>query len=548
MEERADRVISRSIRTQFSIIFAALLLGMMLLCLFVNNVFLEKYYKRDKCLVLEETYSYLDDMYSEGDEEDSEEFDAEFEHLCNTNNVAVLVVNASLETVKASMHEDKDISMRLFSYIFKDDPNYLFLGPENPGGEGVSENGMPGPHGQPSPDDKNFKDKGKEASEGGRGRRDDMTGQVYKETDNYVIMTSRDPRLGTDYIELMGTLSNGHLVMIRTAVESIKESAKLANRFLLYVGISVGVMGLLLIYLVTRKITDPILTLAEISRRMTNLDFEARYTGDDKDEIGYLGAHMNELSATLEKTISELKTANNELKVDLEKREQIDDMRSDFISNVSHELKTPLAIIQGYAEGLKEGINDDPEGSEFYCDVIIDEAAKMNKMVQNLLKLNHLEFGRDIVTMEHFDLAALLRNYLSSATILTEKTDVKIEVQCPESLYVWGDEYHIEEVLTNYFSNAVHYVKKDGCIRICLESRDGSARLSVFNSGEPISAEAGDKIWDKFYKADKARSREYGGSGVGLSIVKAIMEAHHKPYGYTNLEDGVEFWFELDCK
>ena len=128
---------------------------------------------------------------------------------------------------------------------------------------------------------------------------------------------------------------------------------------------------------------------------MTELDFEAKYQPGRRyhNEVDELGEYMNVMSTTLEHTISELKSANNQLQIDIDKKTQIDEMRKEFLSNVSHELKTPLALIQGYAEGLKECINDDAESREFYCDVIMDEASKMNQMVKNLLTLNQLEFG-----------------------------------------------------------------------------------------------------------------------------------------------------------
>ena len=141
------------------------------------------------------------------------------------------------------------------------------------------------------------------------------------------------------------------------------------------------------------------------------MDFDEKYTGTDKTEISILGNNSNALSETLETTISELKTANNELLKDIEKKDKIDEMRKEFLSNVSHELKTPIALIQGYAEGLKEGINSDEESREFYCDVIMDEANKMNIMVKKLLTLNQLEFGNDVVNMERFDIVALIKNY-----------------------------------------------------------------------------------------------------------------------------------------
>lgn len=222
--------------------------------------------------------------------------------------------------------------------------------------------------------------------------------------------------------------------------------------------LAIGVSALLILWL-SNRITKPILELADISERMKHLDFNAKYTGNDRTEISVLGNNINELSETLETTISELKTANNELLKDIERKEQIDEMRKDFLSNVSHELKTPIALIQGYAEGLQEGINEDAESREFYCSVIIDEAAKMNTMVKRLLTLNQLEFGNEIVNMERFDITALIRNYIASAEILIRQKDVSIRMEDYDTIYVWGDEFRVEEVFMNYFTNAINYAQ-----------------------------------------------------------------------------------------
>ena len=206
-------------------------------------------------------------------------------------------------------------------------------------------------------------------------------------------------------------------------------------------------------------------------------------------------------------------------------------------------------MIQGYAEGLQENINDDPESREFYCDVIVDEANKMNKMVKRLLSLNQLEFGNGQVHLEHFDLNGVIDSVVSFSDILFQQKGVTLSYhRSDEPVMVWADEYMIEEVVTNYISNALNHVKYDNKIEIKMTKEEGTVRTSVFNTGDPIPDEDIDKIWSKFYKVDKARTREYGGNGIGLSIVKAVMEAHNQKYGVKNYDNGVEFWFELDIK
>ena len=222
-------------------------------------------------------------------------------------------------------------------------------------------------------------------------------------------------------------------------------------------------------------------------------------------------------------------------------------MRKEFLSNVSHELKTPIALIQGYAEGLQDNITDDQESRDFYCEVIIDEANKMNKMVKKLLTLNQIEFGKEQINFERFDIIQVIRSVIQSASLLAEQKGARIILsEDYGSAYVWADEYMVEEVITNYISNAINHVEGEKRIQVSLQQQADKLRISVFNTGQPIPEEELDKVWIKFYKVDKARTREYGGSGIGLSIVKAIVDSMNQKCGVMNRKDGVEFWFELD--
>ena len=368
---------------------------------------------------------------------------------------------------------------------------------------------------------------------------------ILEEGDNYTIQQITDPRMLTEYIEIWGIFDNGNIFLFQTALEGIRDSVAIANRLLAYIGIAAVLISGMIIMRVSGRITEPILELTEISERMARLDFDAKYCGNSRTEIALLGNNINELSYTLETTISELKTANNELQKDIENKNEIDEMRKEFLSNVSHELKTPIALIQGYAEGLKEGINDDAESREFYCDVIMDEASKMNHIVKKLLTLNQMEFGNDMVSMERFDIVALIKNYIQSAEILTKQKGIQVRFEDLPPVYVWADEFKTEEVFGNYFSNAINHAQGEKVIDVRLIRMEQKVKVSVFNTGEPIPEECLEHLWEKFYKVDKARTREYGGSGVGLSIVKAIMESMNQGYGVINYDNGVAFWFEL---
>ena len=380
-------------------------------------------------------------------------------------------------------------------------------------------------------------------------RQDIDANTVLEQTDSFTIYrsTAGSDLNNVEYLRMWGIFSDGSWFVMQSPLASIQESASLANRFLIYLG-SVGIiLGGVLIWLFSRRITQPVMQLARLSQEMANLNFDARYTGSGRDEIGVLGSNFNKMSEQLEKTISELKRANNKLQMDIEQKEKIEEMRNEFLGNVSHELKTPIALIQGYAEGLKEGINEDPESREFYCDVIMDEADKMNHMVKNLLTLNQLEFGADEVQFERFDIVSLVRGVIASCEILAQQAGASVDFVADEKLDVWADEFKTEQVIRNYLTNAIHHAENEKRIEVRIRREGKNAHISVFNSGRPIPEEDVPKLWDKFYKVDKAHTREYGGNGIGLSIVKAIMESFHQKYGVRNFNNGVEFWFELDA-
>ncbi|MDE7203439.1 MAG: HAMP domain-containing histidine kinase [Lachnospiraceae bacterium] len=490
----------RSIKQEIAIVFIAVMAGTIILCWIINNIFLENFYIQNKKNAIKDAYFRINEVMANGDIS-SEEFGLELRKTCDMYNIGLLVIDAASNTQISSTRDVDKLQRRLYDNFFRPGSDIAYL----------------------------------------------------DEGNDYYMAKVMDKSTGTEYLEMWGLLNNGNLFLIRSPIESIRDSVNLSNRFLAYVGVITTLISAVLIWFVTTRITRPIMELKNISEEMTKLNFETKYDSRGQNEIDLLGEHMNELSSTLEKTISELKTANNELMRDIEKKEQIDEMRKEFLSNVSHELKTPIALIQGYAEGLKEGINDDDiESRDFYCDVIIDEAGKMNTMVRKLLDLNQLEFGNDVVTMERFDITALVKNFIASAEILIGQNEVNVRLDESAPIFVWADEFKTEEIVRNFFSNAMNHVNGDKIIeikyRLIEEEYANRVRISVFNTGEPIPEESLPHIWEKFYKVDKARTREYGGSGVGLSIVKAIMESMNQHYGVINYTNGVEFWFELETK
>ena len=357
-------------------------------------------------------------------------------------------------------------------------------------------------------------------------------------------------------IECFGFLSDNTTAFYMTIpLTSITEPIRIFNHILIIISIFTICIATLVVYFSSYKITKPIVEMAILSKKISNQEFESRYNGDYEDEIGILGNSMNEMSEKLKETLKELKNANAELRRDIEKKEKLDEMRQEFVANVSHELKTPIALIQGYAEGLQYADLDNEENRKYYTDVIIDEATKMNKIVKQLLDLSSLERGMSNIEIVRCNLYEIVKNLVNVQEINIKDKKFKIEIDIPKNTYVWADEFKTEEVVRNYLTNAIHYVSENGLIKIYIELLSiEKIRFCVYNSGINLSNENLVRVFDKFYKVDKARTRAYGGTGLGLSIVKAIAIQHNTVCGAENiindynLKDGVKFYFDFNTK
>ncbi|MCI8618035.1 MAG: HAMP domain-containing protein [Clostridia bacterium] len=369
--------------------------------------------------------------------------------------------------------------------------------------------------------------------------------------DKFSIKKQSDLKSGITYVMLTGRLENGYFLYIRIPVNSIQDSVRISNNFLwLMAGFTILIASIM-VSIVSRKFTDPILELNNIARKMSNLDFSQKYeVTDAKDEINHLGKSINTMSDKLERTIRQLRNTNIELEKDIEEKSKLDEMRTSFISDVSHELKTPIALIQGYSEGLLENINADEESRKFYAEVIIDETNKMDRLVKQLLELMKLEYGKREFSNHEFNIVELEKEVIRKSKVMLEEKGIKVEFDEKQEINVIADDFYIEQVITNYLTNAIKNAKEINGEKIIKISNDinkenNKVCVKVFNTGENIKEEDLIRIWNRFYKADESRNREDGGSGIGLAFVKAIMNNYQNKYGVNNVENGVEFYFEL---
>ena len=336
-------------------------------------------------------------------------------------------------------------------------------------------------------------------------------------------------------------LDNGLTAEVRVQKQLISNSAAVANEFIAIVSVICFLVSVIWVLLLSRQISKPISEMNEITRNMARLNFKRKLKINRSDEIGQLAASVNELSASLDTALTDLKATNEKLKSDIELERQLDVMRRGFVANVSHELKTPIAIISGYAEGLKLNIN--AESREEYCNTIIDESRRMNKLVLSILELSRYESGQIPLNIESFDVSQLCDDMISR---IFKAKKMTAENLIPKGTFISSDPLQTEQVLKAYLENAAAHTPENGTVKTECKAENGIIRISVFNSGSHIDEKDMPQIWQSFYRGDTSHKRDSSRFGLGLSIVSAIMKLHGHKCGVYNTEDGVCFWFEAD--
>ena len=353
------------------------------------------------------------------------------------------------------------------------------------------------------------------------------------------------------YVLAESELRNGDIIYIKIQMEPIKENIKVANETIGIIGIILVILSAIASSVFSKKIVQPINQIQKITGKMVKLDFSEKF--DERinySEIREIGHNINVMSDKLERTIEQLRANNNELERKVEEKLKVDEMRKQFISDVSHELKTPIALIQGYSEGLIDNVNKDEESRIFYAEVIRDEAKKMDELVKKLLELMKLEYKERKFHDTKFDLTKLINNEIRRETVVLEEKNISIDFDSDEVNMVYADEDCVEQIISNFFTNAIKNCdEKNGEKKITIRTErvNDKIRLYVYNTGNNIPKEILKKIWGRFYKADTARTRENGGTGIGLALIKAIMNNYDNKYGVKNFPNGVEFYCDINA-
>lgn len=369
---------------------------------------------------------------------------------------------------------------------------------------------------------------------------------------NGETITYIDPSYGTENIVCIDPVifndAPTKVIFAVSSLQPVDEAVDVIKEFNLYLYAGALFIILILAFLYSKMISKPLVDLNNVALKMAKLDFSEEFIVNREDEIGNLAKTLNFLSQNLSSALSSLKKSNEQLKKDIEKEKNLENMRKEFVAAVSHELKTPISLISGYAEGIKDNIVEGEE-KEYYLDVIIDEAEKMGDLVSEMLELSKLESGNYNLNIISFPLDRTINETIKRLEGLKQENDshdnFEIIKNIDENINVLGDEDKIEEVIRNFLTNAIRHTKDEGKIYVRTINKDDEILVEVENEGDHINEEDLKKIWERFYKIDKSRNRSLGGTGLGLSIVRHILEMHNSKYGAENTEMGVKFYFAL---
>lgn len=365
----------------------------------------------------------------------------------------------------------------------------------------------------------------------GPGRQNLTTYFTSENLDNIFISTIGSQGSKSDWISYLVKTEDGNMILGRISYTSINEVVDIVQHFLLLFGISLAIIFALFAFFFSKSMSHPLKKLNNIAKKMSNLDFSMHYNGKRRDEIGELGKTLNELTSKLENTISQLQG-------ELSKEKTLENMRTLFTAQVSHELQTPLSVIKGYTEALSDKIYTLDETPGIY-DILLSETNKISYMVDDLLDLSQMESGAYILRKENFSLLALVEKIYDRNKMLQHdmKFILNLHIDYPKDILFFGDSLRLEQAIRNILTNAIKHVKENGIIKIFLQYKDNKTLVIISNQGDRIFNQDLPYIFNSYYQGKNHRS----GKGLGLSITKHIITLHDGTIIAKNADDGVVF-------
>lgn len=382
------------------------------------------------------------------------------------------------------------------------------------------------------------------------GQRPGMKPMFYAEftaTPTVLVIEGKGAHGKADQLQLAGCFSHNGAeirVLMTLQIAAIDNSVSIFTEANIYISIAVLLIGILIALAVSKAISAPITDIEAVSKKIAKLDFSDTANEQDSTfEIAGLARSINQMSRQLAQNLRDLTAANEQLQRDIEYKNKIEGYRREFIASISHEMKTPLALLQIYTENLKNNIQGIDR--DYYCDTIIEETEKLSKLVSDMLEISSIDNGFIKLNFEEVDLTELCRDILREYQPILSECQTKVSLE--ESAVVSGDIKYLEQVIKNILNNAVQHTAPGNEIRITLGSADGKACLEVFNQGEHIPEDDLEHLWDAFYRTDKARTRdEKNNVGLGLYIVKTVMDKHGGTCHIENTDGGVTVTITLN--
>ncbi|WP_125153292.1 sensor histidine kinase [Clostridium rectalis] len=354
----------------------------------------------------------------------------------------------------------------------------------------------------------------------------------------------RDKSTGADFLSLIKESKDGYVIVARIAISNINESVHKSLELLIIVLIPITIIAIFLTSFYANSFTKPIIKITKKISKIENLDFEDELNIKSNDEIGKLATSVDNLSQKISSYLEDLKMNNEMLKKMIEKEKENERLRKEFVSSVSHELKSPIAVISGYSQMLNKDIIQSEKDKKYYLNVISDETNKMQIIVNDLLDLYKFESNTFKINKKKIDIDLLITKTLEKLKFKLEKSNIQLKVHIEEA-EVFVDEIRIEQVIINYINNAISHVDHRRYIRVITIKEEESVKISVFNTGKNIEEKDLDKIWIGFVRLDKVRNYKENRVGLGLAIVHQIVKLHDGECGVENKSDGVEFWIRL---
>lgn len=343
----------------------------------------------------------------------------------------------------------------------------------------------------------------------------------------------------------VGKINETQYIFSEKPLNVLHESENLVSRYLMISGFFTVMIGALIIWLLSKKLTQPIIEIEAQANRIAAQKFGSPNQVAQNDEIGSLGVAVNQIESALSEAIGALNEANDKLKDEIENERRLEQLRRLFVSNVSHELKTPMSMIIGYADGLKYGIANNADSIQYYCDVILSESEKMNTLINDLLDMSAYQEGRLPIQLKATDLSALVGQAAELYANQAVERSLQLTSEIASDCIVSGDGFRLEQVLRNLMSNAFKHVRSEGELRLTLEREGQTAVLTVFNEGAPIREDELEAIWMSFYRGSLARENQIDGFGIGLALVKEIVLKHNGTVAVENVQSGVAFKVKL---